>query len=577
MNWNLEDIYMSQDEFYVAKEEIQEKLKKLNEYKGTLKESASNLYNCYRLYEEILEMYEKFYSYGMLNFHLNMADSNKIKLYKEAESLGAELEKMSAFITPEITRIETEKLVSFINEDLRLKRYKREIENIIKNKEHILTEKEEELLANFQEVFSSTKNAYDILTNTEFKFGKLIDSTGKEVELTDSNFSVYLKDKNEEVRKKAFELMYKKYSEFQNTIGELYISRVKETAITSKLRKYNSSLERAVDNDDSTIKVYNALIQAVNENIDVNHKFMKIKKDLLGKEQMHLYDVYVNPLEKEDENISFEEATQQVINALSVIGEEYTSILKQAFENNWIDVYEKENKRSGAYSMGVYGVHPFVLTNYMNKKRDVSTIAHELGHSLHSYYSNENQNVIDANYTIMVAEIASTTNEILLAMYQINNEKDENKKKEIVYELMEMFRATFYRQAMFAEFEKIVHSKIEQGEMLTSTDLNEIYYNLNKKYFGENVVIDEQIKYEWLRIPHFYRPFYVYKYATGVSCAIIIAKNILEHKEGYVEKYIEMLKQGCTKKAVDLLKMVDVDLEDPKTYENAIKWMEALL
>ena len=577
MNWNLEDIYKSQDEFYLAKNELQEKLKKLNEYKGTLKESASNLYNCYRLYEEILEMYEKFYSYGMLNFHLNMADSNKIKLFKEAESLGAELEKMSAFITPEITRIETEKLVSFINEDLRLKRYKREIENIIKNKEHILTEKEEELLANFQEVFSSTKNAYDILTNTEFKFGKLIDSTGKEVELTDSNFSVYLKDKNEEVRKKAFELMYKKYSEFQNTIGELYISRVKETAITSKLRKYNSSLERAVDNDDSTIKVYNALIQAVNENIDVNHKFMKIKKDLLGKEQMHLYDVYVNPLEKEDDNISFEEASKQVINALSVIGEEYTSILKQAFENNWIDVYEKENKRSGAYSMGVYGVHPFVLTNFMNKKRDVSTIAHELGHSMHSYYSNENQNVIDANYTIMVAEIASTTNEILLAMYQINKEKDENKKKEIVYELMEMFRATFFRQAMFAEFEKIVHSKIEQGEMLTCTDLNEIYYNLNKEYFGENVVIDEQIKYEWLRIPHFYSPFYVYKYATGVSCAIIIAKNILEHKEGYVEKYIEMLKQGCTKKAVDLLKMVDVDLEDPKTYENAIKWMEALL
>ena len=226
--------------------------------------------------------------------------------------------------------------------------------------------------------------------------------------------------------------------------------------------------------------------------------------------------------------------------------------------------------------MGVYGVHPFVLTNFVNKKRDVSTIAHELGHAMHSYYSNTNQNVIDANYTIMVAEIASTTNEILLAMYQINNEKDENKKKELLYELMEMFRATFFRQAMFAEFEKIVHSKIEAGEMLTSEDLNKIYYHLNKEYFGEDVVIDEQIKYEWARIPHFYTPFYVYKYATGVSSAIVIAKNILEKKPGYVERYIDMLKQGCTKKSVELLKMVDVDLEDVATYENAIKWMEGL-
>lgn len=226
--------------------------------------------------------------------------------------------------------------------------------------------------------------------------------------------------------------------------------------------------------------------------------------------------------------------------------------------------------------MGVYGVHPYVLTNFVNSKRDVSTIAHELGHSMHSYYSNTNQTVIDANYTIMVAEIASTVNEILLSDYQIKNETDKNKKAELLYELLEMIRATFFRQAMFAEFEKIAHEKIENGQMLSSEDLNNIYYNLNKKYFGPDVAIDEQIKYEWARIPHFYTPFYVYKYATGVSSAIVIAKNILEHKEGYVEKYIDMLKQGCTKKSVELLKMVDVDLEDVATYENAIKWMENL-
>lgn len=576
MNWNLKDIYKTEDDFYKEKDKLQEKLTKITEFKGKLKESAENIYNCYKLYEEILEIYEKLYSYGMLNFHLDMANASKIKLYKTAQSIGTEVEKVTSFIVPEITRIDNEKLLEFINADSNLERYRRELEDIIKDKEHVLTEKEEELMASYQEIFSSMKNTFDILTNTELKFGNIIDREGKEIELTNSNYSVFIKDKNEDLRKQAFELMHKKYSEFLNTIGELYITRVKLATTTSKLRKYKSSLDMAVDKDDATIKVYDALVEAVNKNINVNHKFMKIKKVLLKKEELHLYDIHVNSLETKNEDIPFEEASKQVIDALSIMGEEYTFKLKEAFENNWLDVYEKKNKRSGGYNMGVYGVHPFILLNYKNKKEDVSTIAHELGHSMHSYYSNANQNILDANYTIMVAEIASTTNEILLAMHQIKNEKDENKKKEYAYQLMDTFRATFFVQAMFAEFEKTVHSKIEQGEMLTSKDLNEIYYNLNKKYYGENVVVDEQIKSGWAIIPHFYRPFYVYKYATGISAAIIIAKNIFEHKEGYVEKYIEMLKQGCTKKSVKLLKMVDVDLEDYKTYENAIKWMEEI-
>ena len=575
-NWNLKDIYQNEDDFNIDGTKIEENLKSLRKYKGKLGESASNLYECYNLYEKTLEIYEKVYSYGMLNYHLDMSDPHKTKLYKKVENIGTEFEKATAFITPEIMRIENEVLLSFLNIEPRLQRYKRELDEIMRNKEHILSDKEEELLANYSEVFSSMENTFDILTNTEFKFGNLVNSEGKEVELTDANYTYYLKDKNEEVRKQAFNLMYKKYSEFLNTIGELYIDRVKEDTITARLRKYPSSLAKAVDNDDATIKVYNALIEAVHKTLPINHEFMKLKKKLLGKGEMHLYDIYVNPIEVEDDNISFEEAEKQVLDALSVMGEEYTNKLKEAFQNRWIDVYEKKNKMGGAYSMGVYGVHPYVLTNFVNKKRDVSTIAHELGHSMHSYYSNTNQNVIDANYTIMVAEIASTTNEILLAMHQINTEKDENKKKEIIYELLEMFRATFFRQAMFAEFEKIVHGRIEKGEMLVADDLNKIYYDLNKEYFGEDVVIDEQIQYEWARIPHFYTPFYVYKYATGVSAAIIIAKNILDGKPGYVEKYINMLKQGCTKKSVELLKMVDVDLEDPATYENAVLWMKAI-
>ena len=261
-------------------------------------------------------------------------------------------------------------------------------------------------------------------------------------------------------------------------------------------------------------------------------------------------------------------------NALEILGKEYIDKLNEAFDNNWIDVFAKDNKRSGAYSMGVYGIHPFVLTNFVNSKRDVSTIAHELGHSMHSYYSNTNQNVINSNYTIMVAEVASTVNEILLSDYQIKNEKDKKKKAELLYELLEMIRATFFRQAMFAEFEKLVHERIESGEMLSSEDLNTTYYDLNKKYFGEAVSIDEEIKYEWARIPHFYSDFYVYKYATGVSAAIAIATKILNKEPGFVERYIDMLEQGCSQKSIDLLKMVDVDLENKNTYKYTIKFYE---
>ncbi len=576
-NWNLKDIFETQDDFYNAQMEIEQKLKKIQTYRGKLNESSDMLYNCYREYETALELYEKFYAYGMLSYHLDMANNENIKLYKTVESFRVEFEKFTSFIIPEIMKMENERILEFINNDSRLQRYKRKIEEILENKKHILTEKEEELLTNYSEIFGGMENTFDILTNIEFKFGKIKDSKDEEVELNDANYTYYLKDKDRRVRKDAFSLMYKKYSEFLHTITELYINKVKEDTITSKIREYSSSLEKAVINDDATQKVYASLVEAVNKNIHINHNFMSLKKKLLNIDEMHLYDIYVNPIEIEEDNISYEEASAQIVDALSILGEEYADKLKEAFNNNWIDVFSKENKMGGAYNMGVYGCHPYVLTNFMNKKRDVSTIAHELGHAMHSYYSNSNQNVIDADYTIMVAEIASTVNEILLARYQINREKDKIKRNELIYELLEMFRATLFRQTMFAEFEREVHNKVEHNEMLTAEDLNQIYYELNKKYFGNDVVIDTEIQYEWARIPHFYRPFYVYKYATGISAAVIIAKNILEHKEGYAEKYIEMLKKGCTKKSVELLKMVDVDLEDVSTYENAILWMQDLI
>lgn len=571
-NWNLQDIFKSIEEFNKEKKEIENILKNIETYQGKLCDTSDNLYNCYKLYEQALEKFEKVYAYGMLKYHLDMSNQEGIKIFKDVENLGTEFSVATSFITPEITYTDEEKIKDYIKNDERLIKYSRDIKEILEKKKHVLSEKEENLLSSLSEIISAPENTFDMLTNVEFKFGNLIDENEKEVELTDSNYTLYLKSQNQNVRKQAFDLMYKKYSEFINTITEMYIANVKVKAKTAKLRKYNSSLEKAVENDDASIKVYNSLIEAIDENISANYEFLKLKKQMLNLKELQMYDLYVNPFKQSKDEVSFDEAKKEVLNALQVLGEEYTSKLKEAFENNWIDVYAKPNKKGGAYSMGVYGVHPYVLMNFVNSKRDVSTIAHELGHSMHSYYSNGNQSVIDANYTIMVAEVASTVNEILLSDYQINHESDNKKKAELLYELIEMIRATFFRQAMFAEFEKIVHEKIEAEIMLSSDDLNSIYYKLNQKYFGENVKINEQIKYEWARIPHFYSDFYVYKYATGVSAAIAIATKILNKEPGFVEKYIEMLKQGCSKKSIELLKMVDVDLESKDTYKHTVEF-----
>lgn len=568
-SWNLQDIFENEEQFKKEKDEIIKKLEEIAKYQGILCDTSDNLFNCYKLYEQALEKFEKVYAYGMLTYHLDMSNQEGIKIFKEVENLGTEFSVKTSFITPEITYADENAIRKYISEE-RFKGYKRDINDILEKKKHVLSKEEENILANFSEVISAPENTFDTLTNAEFKFGTLIDENGKEVELTDSTYTLYLKNKEQKVRKQAFDLMYKKYSEFVNTITEMYISNVKAKSTIAKIRKYNSSIEHAVDNDDASLKVYESLIEAVNEDMTVNYEFLKLKKKMLNLKEMHMYDLYVNPCEQGKDEITYEEAKKEILNALQILGKEYVNKLQEAFDNRWIDVYAKPNKMGGAYSMGVYGVHPYVLTNFVNSKRDVSTIAHELGHSMHSYYSNKEQNVINANYTIMVAEVASTVNEILLSDYQIKNEKDSKKKAELLYELLEMIRATLFRQAMFAEFEKIVHDKTENNVMLSADDLNDIYYKLNQKYFGNDVDVDEQIKYEWARIPHFYSDFYVYKYCTGVSAAISIASKIINKEPGFVEKYIEMLKQGCSKKSIDLLKMVDVDLESKDTYKRAI-------
>ena len=570
--WNLTHIYENEKTFNEDIERLKEKTEEIVSFKGKLSQGADYVLDCYNKLNEALELEEKLYGYVMLKYNKDMSKTESIKDYKKIESLLTEFSEKVSFITPELSKLEDGVLEKYLQEDEELRNnYKKPIEDIIKEKKHILSEELEEVLAKYSEIFGTSENVYDVLTNTEFDFPEIKDSQGNDLKVTAGLYSKYLTDSDVSVRKQAFESMYSLYKRHENSITEMYLSRVKQRVISAKIRNYKSSLDAATANDDSNTNVYEILLNEVNKNLNLNHEYVSLKKKMLDLEEMHMYDVYVNPLNV-NKQIEFEEGKEIVLKALATMGDDYLNMLRHAFENNWLDVYEKDNKMGGGYSMGIHAVHPYILLNYMNTLRDVSTVAHELGHTMHSYYASKSQNIINANYTIMVAEVASTVNEILLANYLIQNETDNKKKAALINEQLDTIRATLYRQAMFAEFEKIVHSKIEEGEALASDNLHEIYLELVKKYFGNDIVIDEEIKYEWARIPHFYRCFYVYKYATGITAAIVIASNILNKKEGYVEKYIDMLSKGGSMGSLDLLKLVDVDLEKEETYEIAFEY-----
>lgn len=573
LSWNLEDIFKNEEELEIAINNLKEIFQKVKSTKGKLAESSDQIYKCYKNLEDGLALHEKVYAYAMFKYHQNLGNQEAIKLFKRIEALTAELSKIESFVSPEVSQIPIEILEKYLKEE-RMKPYEKTIRDIIKEKSHILSKDVEEALASYSEVFSVSDNAFDVFTNSEFDYNDVIDENGNILKMSEALYGKYMSMKDRTLRKNAYSEICSIYKKYINTLSELYLSRVKYSCITAKLRGYKSSLDSATNKDDSNLKVYETLLNSVNKNMNLVYEHLNLKKKMLNLDEMHLYDIYYNPLQENDENIEYEEAKELVLKALSVMGDEYVKKVSYGFEHNWVDVYEKENKMTGGYNMGVYGVHPFILLNYMNTMRDVSTIAHEFGHAMHSYYANSKQNYLNSNYTIMVAEVASTVNEILFANYLINNEKDINKKKMLINEQLDLIRSTLIVQTQFSEFEKNVHEKIENGEALNSENLSNIYQNLLEKYYGDTTVIDENSKYTWSRIPHFYRCFYVYKYATGITSAIVIANKILSGEKGYVKKYLNMLSLGGSKDSLSLLKMVDVDLEKEETYKQAFKYFE---
>ena len=575
--WDLSVIYKNIDEFNSDLENVTKEIEKIDEYNTNLMNNSSNLYECLKLERDLSRKIEKIYTYAHLNFDSDTSNSIYQDLYGKVTNLYQKFSEKTSFINPTILKYDYSLIEKYYEEEPKLKEFEIGLKEVFRYKPHTLSESEEQLISKFDKVFSNPSKTYEVLTDTDMTYGNIKDENGKEVELTDSNYSKYIKSNDRRVRKEAFECLYKTYKQFQNTITSTYVGDIEATSSIAKIRKFNSSIESSLFNDDVNIDVYNNLIKTVTNNFEPLFKYYNLKKKILGLDELHLYDTYVSVVNEKPKEYSFEEAKDLVINALSVFGDQYITDLKKAFTQKWIDVYNNKGKRGGAYSGGCYDTYPYVLLNFEGTLNDVSTLAHELGHSMHSYYSRKNNTYQDSDYKIFVAEVASTVNELMLAKYMLKNSKDKSEKLIILNNLLDLFKATIYRQTMFAEFEKDVYEKSENGEVLTSELLCDLYYKINKKYFGDSVVLDEQIKYEWARIPHFYYNFYVYKYATGLSAACYIVDSILSGKENAKENYLKFLSLGGSQKPLDELKVAGVDMTDSKVVLSAIKMFEEIL
>lgn len=575
--WNLEAVYPDEKLWEEDFQTVRNLVKEIVGLQGTMGQSAEALLKVFQLSDELGRKAEKLYVYARMRRDENNASHIYQALFDRAESLGVEANSATAFIVPEILTIPEDKLYSFVKENQELAVYKHSIDEIVRQKAHILSAEEERLLAMAADLSMASSNIFTMLNNADIKFPIIKDEEGKEVELTKGRYGGFMESSNRQVRHDAFKAMYSSYGKLINTLGASLSSSVKKDIFYARARKYNSALEASLDGDNVPVEVYNRLIEAVHNNMDPMYRYMKIRKKLLELDELHMYDIYT-PLVKEYKmQVAYEQAQQTVLKALQVLGDDYIGHLQEGFKGGWIDVYENEGKTSGAYSWGTYDTNPYVLLNYDNKLDDMFTLAHEMGHSLHSYYSNHNQAFVNAQYSIFVAEVASTVNESLLIDYLLEHSQDKQEKIYLLNHYLEQFRGTVYRQTMFAEYEKVVHEKVEQGEALTPELLNSVYRDLNKLYYGPDVVLDDEINLEWARIPHFYSAFYVYKYATGFSAATAIKEAILQEGQPAVQRYLEFLKSGGSDYPINLLQKAGVDLTTPEPVDDALQYFDKLL
>ena len=575
--WNLEEMY-SNDKLWEKDIETAEKLTQefLNR-KGSVMKSSSSLLASLRAMEEIDILLEKAFVYARMRMDEDNRDSKRQKNLDMITSTLAKLGSDLSFFIPEILEASEAKIREFMSEEQGLDQYSHMLETLLRNQSHVLSEAEENILASLSQVNSAPHAIFNMLNNADMKFGEIVDEKGNSVELTHGNYITMMQSHNRDVRKNAFEKIYQTYEKLINTISSTYAYSVKNDVVRSQIRKYPSARNASLYPDNIPESVYDNLVKVVNDSLTNLHRYMSLRKKVLGIENQHMWDVYVPLVELPENEYPFEDGVDIVLKALSPLGNDYCNALKNGIDSRWIDVYETPGKTSGAYSFGSYNSMPYSLMNYTDTLNDVFTLIHEMGHSMHSYYTRKTQPYTYGDHSIFTAEVASTVNESLLIKYLLENEKDIEVRKYLINFYLEQFRATLFRQTMFAEFEHMCHDYVENNGSLTPSWLNEEYEKLNQKYYGNSIEKDEYIKYEWARIPHFYRAYYVYQYATGFSAATSLSKRILEGGEKERDDYLKFLSLGSSKYPVDLLKIAGVDMTSTKPVSEAMQTFNTLL
>ncbi|MCE4955726.1 oligoendopeptidase F [Macrococcoides caseolyticum] len=576
--WDLTTIFPTDEAWEDAFAELSSYLGKEKAFQGKLNQSSEVLLNALQLDSEIDERLGKVYVYAHLKHDEDTTNPKYTAFEGRAATLASQFSSAWSFILPELMTIEATKLQQFIAEQPGLKRYQFDLEKINKRRPHVLSDKEEYILAEAQEALSSSSNTYSMFNNADLTFDNILDQEGNSHPLSHGNYITYLESEDRVLRENAYKAVYREYGKFNNTLSQTLAGKVKASVFSSKVRNYNSARHQALFNNDIPESVYDNLIETINKNLHLLHRYTELRKELLGLDEMYMYDMYTPLVENVDFKVSYEEAKDWMLKSLAPMGKAYTDVIKEGLTNRWVDVYENKGKRSGAYSSGTFGTNPFILMNWTDSVNNTFTLTHEFGHSAHSYFSRKHQPSNMSGYSIFVAEVASTCNEALLADYMYKHLDDELKKLYLLNYQLDGFRGTVFRQTMFAEFEYIIHSIVEKNEPLTAERLNAEYSALNKKYYGDAVLTDEYIQYEWSRIPHFYYNYYVYQYATGYSAAYALSKQILEEGEPAVSRYIdEFLKAGSSDYPIEVLKKAGVDMTSSAPIENACTVFEERL
>ena len=574
--WDLSHIYPSQKEWEQDYEKVEKQASELKQFDGQIL-NGEHLLQFLQLREDLSKTFTKVFAYARLSNDLDTRDSNTQVLLSRSQTLSYQVNKATSFFTPFLLSLDEAVLKAYIDENDGLNYFAEDLWDSFRYKKHVLSKEQEEIISVMGEALSSSSNTYTMLNNADIKFGAVTNDEGEKVELTRGMYAKIMENGDREKRKEAYKAYFKPYVQLKNTFASTLSSNIKNNVTLSKLRNYSSALEKALMPDQVPLSVYDQLIATTKKHLHHLHTYSALRKKIIGVEELRQYDMSIDLVKEVKKEISYEEAYETMLKALKPLGEEYIETLSSFKDANYIDVRETPGKMSGAYNMGVYGVHPYVLLNHQDNLNSLFTLAHEMGHAMHSYYSSKNQPYITARYTIFVAEVASTVNEVLLIHHLLKQATSNDERKYLLNHFIDQFRGTFFTQVMFAEFEKITHEKAEKDEALNADVFNAIYEGLYKEYYGEIVVCDEEVKYNWSRIPHFYRPFYVYKYATGFASAIAIAKKLLQGNKNDQEAYLNFLKSGSSDFPLELLKKTGVDLNSSEPIESALTYFGELL